>query len=122
MKNKGWRKLIKEPKEKPTLALKDLEKYLTEIFKERPQESGATFNLPQGLMSWEEVSLITNITREEYANSTGLYRISDNCMGGIGAWEAYQEALQKEISKFTIKPDEYFIDIPAKQMDVSTGS
>ena len=90
----GWNELAKDYK--GTLTLEELEEHLLDIFKIREEAPRPPNKLPLGLLSYQEVRAITDISEEEYENSSGLYRIADNCFTGYKGWVNFNRLIYDE--------------------------
>ena len=97
-KTKGLTQQIKEAnfQQGKSLNLKDLEDYLIERLKNKPEDSDpyGLRKFPPRKLTWEEANAVCGISQEEYENSTGLYQIGYS-LTGEGGFKIYQEELQR---------------------------
>lgn len=79
-----------------TLNLKDLEAYLVDRLKSKPEgkDPYGLRKFPPRKLTWQEACPILEISKEEYENSTGLYQIGYS-LTGEGGFRIYQEELQR---------------------------
>lgn len=96
MKAKGLYHQIKNnKKEYPTLHLKEIEKFLMDIVKNRPKDDFGLSEFPPRKLTWQEANSLCEISQEEYENSTGLYQIGRS-ITGIGGWNLFMKELRNK--------------------------
>lgn len=99
--NKGIKSYLNDDAYQEPFSLEKLEAFLLKRFKSRQRKICEPHYMP-----YEEAQGIfgTQISREEYENSTGLYMMSDGSITGLGGWNKYwkffEEALKRKLTKY----------------------
>jgi len=96
MKNKGIKHYIEDDAYKGTFSVEKLESFLIKRFKSRQRKICEPHYMP-----YEEAQGIfgTQISREEYENSTGLYMMSDGSMTGKKGWDNFWKFFESELKR-----------------------